>query len=278
MAVHDDVFGPQIRTLAKAIGCSIYEARGIVISLWRWSFDNADDVGRIISADKFDIAKALSLGLDERYDAELVVDALVSSEWLCVENGEFVLPDWENRQAYYYKMLKRREDDAKRKREARQKAKDKKEAKDNEQSEDDCDDKNEASKPDTEIISEDATPNTHKDTTKPSIGYTSKFEEFWAVYPRHKGKKEAFSKYKARLKSGWSDEELYEAAVNYRNEVMKEKRDEQFVKHASTFLSTNEAFTDYIHRKASNAISEEKQDTDLDYAKLFKEWGGEGDY
>lgn len=113
---------------------------------------------------------------------------------------------------------------------------------------------------------EDSNKDTHKDTDKDTRKpqtinvnklnklnklnniYNVHFEEFWKNYPRKEGKGEAYKKYLARCKCGWSEEELLEACVNYANDCKKTKREKQYIKHPKTFLSDTEPFVDYLKK------------------------------
>lgn len=81
--------------------------------------------------------------------------------------------------------------------------------------------------------------------------YNVCFEEFWKHYPRKKEKKKAYAQYQARLKCGYSEEELLTACINYADECSKEKREERYIKLGATFLSANEPFRDYLKKGES---------------------------
>ena len=93
--------------------------------------------------------------------------------------------------------------------------------------------------------------------------YNSHFQEFWEVYPRKVGKKKAYKCYQARLKEGYSEEEMITAARNYVAECEKTKRDAQYIKYPTTFLSVDTPFADYLPTK------EEKAKDSIDVKKLF---------
>jgi len=63
------------------------------------------------------------------------------------------------------------------------------------------------------------------------------FDEFWTVYPRKKAKEAARKAYLAALKRGAGHEEILDGAVAYRDECERERREERFVAHASTWLN-----------------------------------------
>ena len=76
--------------------------------------------------------------------------------------------------------------------------------------------------------------------------YTKHFEEVYNLYPRKEGKKKAYECYKARLKEGYSEEELLTATKNYAEECRKEKREKRYIKMASTFFGVNTPFVDFL--------------------------------
>ena len=78
--------------------------------------------------------------------------------------------------------------------------------------------------------------------------YTPEFEEFWKVYPRKIAKRAAFDKWQARLKEkgGPTQEELMQAARNYRDYCEKKGTEEQFIMYASTFLGPRERWKDFL--------------------------------
>ena len=82
--------------------------------------------------------------------------------------------------------------------------------------------------------------------------YSANFEMFWKTYPRHKEKQKAHKCYLARLKDGFSEEELLQAAKNYADECKRLKREEQYIKLGATFLSANTPFVDYLGKGDSN--------------------------
>ena len=79
--------------------------------------------------------------------------------------------------------------------------------------------------------------------------YKPTFEEFWKAYPKKEGKAEAYKKYNARLKDGWSEIDLLRAAKNYAYVVNRQRTEMQYIKHAKTFLSENTPFTDFLPKK-----------------------------
>ena len=58
-----------------------------------------------------------------------------------------------------------------------------------------------------------------------------------------------YKKYKARLNDGWSEEELLAAVTTYATECKRNRTDEKYIKHASTFFSETTPFVDYLKKK-----------------------------
>ena len=81
---------------------------------------------------------------------------------------------------------------------------------------------------------------------------TKGFEAVWAIYPRKKDKAAAHKAYDARLRDGWSPDELLSAAQAYAAECRKERRAEKYIKHGSTFFGSSTPFVDYVP-KTTNA-------------------------
>lgn len=85
--------------------------------------------------------------------------------------------------------------------------------------------------------------------------YSDAFDSFWKVYPRRKVKPRAYKCYCARLKEGYTDEQLLKAAQQYAKECEETAREEKFIQLPSTFLSSNKPFEDYL-----GELDEEEQD------------------
>lgn len=99
--------------------------------------------------------------------------------------------------------------------------------------------------------------------------YYSSFDEFWKNYPRKQDKGHAYKCYQARLNDGYSEEQLLTACMNYAAECVKEKREKKYIKVASTFLSVNEPFVDYLKgethdtRVGNTAQTDEERDAEI---------------
>lgn len=223
VSVHEEITGKKLRSLSKEIGCSQNECIGLLIRLWLWGLKNADRTGKIIDADRDDIADVLAVGLERNIRTIDAVNAMIDCEWIDEYGGDLYLHDWEEWQEYWYAKQEKRERDAERKRNARKKARE-----------------------DTVEAAEEHEQEPEPKKAKPR--YEQPFEEFWKAYPRRVGKGEAYAKYKARLNDGWTDEQLIEAARKYAYECEKQHTEMQYIKHAKTFLSDKTPFTDYLPR------------------------------
>lgn len=83
--------------------------------------------------------------------------------------------------------------------------------------------------------------------------YTHAFENFWQAYPRKKEKAGTYKAYQARLKDGYSEEELLLAVQGYADECSREKREQKYIKLGSTFLGPTTPFTDFLKGEINNA-------------------------
>ena len=116
ISVHQQVKGAKLRQLAKQVGCSTHEALGILVTLWMWGIDNADENGLIINADDSDIADAITIGLSTNLNPNGVVEALIRVGWIDYDGYAYYLHDWDEWQApwYQYKIRKRKDVERKR--------------------------------------------------------------------------------------------------------------------------------------------------------------------
>lgn len=76
--------------------------------------------------------------------------------------------------------------------------------------------------------------------------YSCAFEQFWDAYPRKKEKARAYKCYLARLKDGFSEDELLLAVKRYADECRCNETEEKYIKLASTFIGPNTPFSDYL--------------------------------
>ena len=84
-------------------------------------------------------------------------------------------------------------------------------------------------------------------TKNKNNNYDEDFEMFWNEYPRRVGKTAAFNKFKSVIKNeDVTAEELAYAAQRYSHECKRNKTEEKYIKHASTFLGPNRHYEDYL--------------------------------
>lgn len=234
ISVHESVVGAKLRLFAKELNASQNEALGLLITLWLWGIHNADRYGKIVGATKSDVAKVIYSGLNDKLNPIDSVDALIKTNWIDIDEDGLYIHDWNEWQKQWYKAIDVRDKDRERKR--------KEKLRQNE---------SDSSKKTEKASSAD------KQTDK---AYSTDFEDFWNVYPRKVGKGEAYKKYLARLNDGWSPEQLLQSAKKYRSQVVNERTEEKYIKHAKTFLSENTPFADYLtktERQASKPAEEE---------------------
>lgn len=96
---------------------------------------------------------------------------------------------------------------------------------------------------------------------KKTSNYSTDFERFWSVYPRKADKGQAYRKYCARIRDGFSPDELYQAAVNYSASCKSNRTEEKFIKHGKTFLGDSTPFIDFLPKKDAQDVKE-AQDSD----------------
>jgi len=82
--------------------------------------------------------------------------------------------------------------------------------------------------------------------------YTPEFEEFWKVYPRQIGKIDAFKAWSARLKEGYTEQQMIDGAMVYAQAVKKNHTEEQYRKHPKTFLGVGLHFMEFQPKEEPN--------------------------
>ena len=96
ISVHESIDGPKLRNLYKQLGCSKFEATGILNFLWFWGLTNAERDGLILYAEKEDIERYLyGVGAGCVLDPKKIVDALFDSGWLDWSPRGICIHDWE---------------------------------------------------------------------------------------------------------------------------------------------------------------------------------------
>lgn len=253
ISVHEQVLGGKLRSLSKQIGCSQNEALGLLVRLWLWGINNVGKDGLMVGANKDDIAEVLNVGIDGRYTAEQVIDAMIETEWIDFDDGLYI-HDWEEWQSQWYKALEVRKRNTEYKREYRKQRR-------IGAIKSTTDSKQEV------IIKNDS--NEEKSAKKVDSVYPKDFEKFWEIYPRKVGKGDAYKKYKARLNDGWSEDQLLTAVQNYAAKCINERTESKYIKHGKTFLSESTPFIDYL---GSSDISDGVKQQNTDESNPYGEW------
>lgn len=220
ITVDQKLIGGKLRDFAKRAGISQNEAIGILIRLWLWGIDNAEENGKIVAGDITDVEEAIRPGFLDPENSNLngIVHSMIDSGWIDKKANTLYIHDWLDWRSYYNNYVDKKKKHAERMRNYREEKKN--------------------------DIPQDPEP--VQEAQKRKNPYTEGFEAFWKVYPRKIDKGNAYKKYKARLNAGFSEAELLEASENYRKECDSEKRDPKYIKHATTFLSDAMPFLDYI--------------------------------
>jgi hypothetical protein len=112
----------------------------------------------------------------------------------------------------------------------------------------------------------------HKEILKKYICvYDHDFEKFWTEYPRKAEKQRAYRCWKIRIKEGLKEGlsegltmeglvwDLVDAAKNYAADCRKRRIEEQYIKHASTFLGPDRPYLDWISRAEIKQEEKEKE-------------------
>ena len=99
-----------------------------------------------------------------------------------------------------------------------------------------------------------------------SAPYSEHFEEFWRCYKKKNDKKRAYACYMARLKEGFSEDELLIACKNYMDECEKQHREDRYIKDAKTFIGVNTPFVDYLPHGISG-----KPNMKVEWGKMIRD-------
>lgn len=123
----------------------------------------------------------------------------------------------------------------------------------------------------------DTNNNDNKENNDNKDIYCSNFESFWKVYPRKKEKAKAYKAYCARLKDGYSEEELMKAGTVYAQECSSRNTEEKYIKLGATFLGVNTPFIDYIAKeKKHDGNLQSRTSTSDFYRALLRECESDG--
>ena len=257
--LYESFFGTKLRKTSKVLGCAQGLVAGTLPKLWVWGLTNATEQGLIAFTDREDLENVvLDMLAGSNVTAKAFIDAVFECGWLDDINGEIYFHDWSDWSEYWYSYVRKKKKDVDRKRDKRLKEKENKPQEEKEEIPEE---------------SPDPVPNEMPETPAPTEPekkpprYIPAFEQFWSEYPRKIDKGSAYQKYKTRLKDGFSEEDLLEAARNYAAECRKLKTETQYIKHPKTFLSDKLPFTDYILKKEQPTQAVAQEDNP------FEEWG-----
>ena len=269
-SIYKSIDGPKLRRLYKALGCSKPEAIGILYFLWDWGLDNADEDGILVGLGKDDVSRYLyGVSSDCGLNMNDVVDALVDTGWLDETGDGLVLHDWYDWQGPYYRAKERRKKDAARKAEERRitrriEAQATQAVPASPLSEPSVTQEEEPVQESMFGAADIKPARTRVEPVKP--GYAEGFLRFWEEYPRKLEKGDAYKKYQARRKDGFSDEELIQSAKNYAAECRSRRTEKEYIKHPKTFLSDSLPFTDYLPKNDDKPKTQQS-------GNPFEEWG-----
>lgn len=95
---------------------------------------------------------------------------------------------------------------------------------------------------------------------------TEEFLLAYSNYPRQEDKLLAFDRYSARIKEGYTHEQLLSAVKNYARKCKRENTEKKFIKLPSTFFGPHKPFLEYVDVEEKEQIDEN--------ANPFEEYGG----
>ena len=254
ISIQEQVTGPKLRKFAKKVGCTQNEALGLLVRLWLWSIRNIEQDGLLKNMERCDLAEIINIGLNKTYDPEIIVDAMIETGWIDEDGGRLFIHEWYEWQKYYYTYNDKNKKAAARMRKTRAaKEKDDSEETDGAITEEEAiEDPGNQKTPDLleNSVTDPPAGGTESSASKESPQkYSEPFEAFWSVYPRKKEKADTYEKYKARLKDGFDEATLLQAATAYRDECQRKNTEMMYIKLGKTFLSNKLPFMDYVNDK-----------------------------
>lgn len=107
--------------------------------------------------------------------------------------------------------------------------------------------------------------------------YNAHFVTLWSAYPRKIDKAAAYKQYQARLKDGYSEEELLQAVERYATECKRENREQRYIKHCKTFLGVNGSFTEYLKTREDERSNEGENKTGDECENFYERYYRECD-
>lgn len=102
--------------------------------------------------------------------------------------------------------------------------------------------------------------------------YPQEFEEFWKAYPRRKEKPKAYRCWCKEKKAGADPGQMLLAAKNYTAECAAKRTEEQYIKHAGTFLGPDRHWREYVSSSPSSGGNYANGRVLTDEQKKALEW------
>jgi hypothetical protein len=102
----------KLRDLFRELKISRQEALGILVLIWTWALDNCDKEGKLLSANKFDIAHAAYWN----GEPDKLCNALIKTGWVDLNGNEMHIHDWYDFNKPFYDYTDRKAKDRERKR------------------------------------------------------------------------------------------------------------------------------------------------------------------
>lgn len=247
IALHEGATGPKLRLFATLAGCSETDALGVLCHIWIWGVrGNVTSTGLMKNANQEHIKNIFAGALTKGVDPQQVVDALIKSGWIDETDGEYFIHDWPEHQKPWVKYQAEKEANKRRKQNQRSRTR--------QLVADLAASAAEEPSPMAPVsYPEGALPDEPPKPAKPrGCQYPKAFEEFWAAYPRKDEKANAHKQYQARIRDGFSADELLEAARAYAARCKQQQTEKQFIKLGKTFLSANTPFIDFLRKDDSS--------------------------
>jgi len=231
VSVHPSIDGEKLEKFKLKVGCTKFEAVGILVLFWLWGQENADKDGLLRDVSLEDVGTFFDgYTSGTGFDSGKIVSSLIETGWIDLRGGKPIIHDWADWET--------RDEDNK---------------------------TSGKSAPTHNVLVE------YEGSEQIGIGlgetssakakrkYTDGFERFWKAYPRNVDKVRAYKNYMTRLKEGYTDEQIISAAENYSLECKRRHTEEPFIKHPATFLSDSLSFLDYTNDSGKTATNTENK-------------------
>ncbi len=226
VGVYKSIYGLKLEKFRNKLGCSRFEAIGILVSLWLYAEERENKNGELEPIPCEELESLFGVHMcGSEYSPEKIVSALEETRWIDRDGKNVNIHDWKDWQ-YSLRAFNNQSS-------YNGKEEPSKEA-------DEC----------TQIsIDGSESPSEPKLSTnkKNKNEYTEDFEEFWQAYPRRVEKAKAFKVYQARIREGYTASQLKEATEMYKVECRRRGTEEWFIKHPATFLGPSKPFLEFLN-------------------------------